>query len=164
MNSVDEIFSRIRAISWFEHIGKAVSIQLPFAFRSVPSWDVARLHYQSIEWENITLNAQGDLSAFLCVRHRDRYRHWNEITIAARDGFLRPLLAERVVAFQQTHNLPESFVHCVSWDLLGAIMEFAYRDLPLRPTFFLDLLTVYEAGHFPCGWSGTPPEGELLLY
>jgi hypothetical protein len=30
--------------------------------------------------------------------------------------------------------------------------------------FFLELLTIYQAGHFPCGWQGEWPKGKLLLY
>jgi hypothetical protein len=33
-----------------------------------------------------------------------------------------------------------------------------------RVFFFLELLGVYEAGHFPCGWRGEWPLGSLVVF
>jgi hypothetical protein len=44
------------------------------------------------------------------------------------------------------------------------MMENAYMTSKHGSYFFLELLTVYEAGHFPCGWRGEWPSGSLVLY
>jgi hypothetical protein len=52
----------------------------------------------------------------------------------------------------------------VQWDILAALMEHAYLGSGHRCFFFLELLSVYEAGHFPCGWIGPWPQGKLVVY
>ena len=43
-------------------------------------------------------------------------------------------------------------------------MEEMYADSGYDGYFFNELLLVYEAGHFPCGWQGDWPAGRLLVY
>ena len=43
-------------------------------------------------------------------------------------------------------------------------MENSYLSSGHRCFFFLELLMVYEAGHFPCGWRGDWPDGKLIVY
>ena len=50
------------------------------------------------------------------------------------------------------------------WLERAAIMEHEYRDCAGRPEYFLHLLRVYRAGHFPCGWAGEWPAGQLLAW
>ena len=66
--------------------------------------------------------------------------------------------------FAERQGLGKAFTDAVSWDVLAAVMEHAYRDCSGRPTLFLQLLQVYRAGHFPCGWSGDWPDGMLLVW
>ena len=74
-------------------------------------------------------------------------------------------LAERVWRpFAERHGFGKVFVDCVSWNVLGAVMEHEYRRFQERPEFSLHLLRVYRAGHFPCGWSGEWPAGQLLAW
>jgi hypothetical protein len=54
-------------------------------------------------------------------------------------------------------------VHSMSWDVFGALMENSYLDTHHPAHFFLELLWVYEAGHFPCGWLGNWPSGKLIV-
>ena len=44
------------------------------------------------------------------------------------------------------------------------VMENSYLNGGHKVFFFLELLTVYEAGHFPCGWEGEWPKGRLVVY
>jgi len=46
---------------------------------------------------------------------------------------------------------------------LGALMGNSYLDTHHPAHFFLELLWVYEAGHFPCGWLGDWPSGKLIV-
>jgi hypothetical protein len=43
-------------------------------------------------------------------------------------------------------------------------MQNSYLQSGNSAFFFLELLTVYESGHFPCGWQGEWPQGKLLVY
>lgn len=52
----------------------------------------------------------------------------------------------------------------LKWDLMNFLLEDAYSSLLQEPFFFDGLISVYEAGHMPCGWSGTWPAGKLVIY
>jgi hypothetical protein len=77
---------------------------------------------------------------------------------------VNPLTEKILVPFQAKHDLDIAFVHNVQWDILGAVMENSYLRSGHSAFFFLELLTVYEAWHFPCGWKGEWPKGKLLVY
>jgi hypothetical protein len=53
--------------------------------------------------------------------------------------------------------------NCIYWDALGAVMTSFYIDCK-PPTFYLKLFEVYRSGHFPCGWKGGWPQGDLLVF
>jgi hypothetical protein len=74
------------------------------------------------------------------------------------------LMDKALVPFQAKHGLDIALVHSVRWDILGALMENAYLRSGHSAFFFLEMLTVYEAGRFPCGWQGEWPKGRLLVY
>ena len=44
-----------------------------------------------------------------------------------------------------------------------AYFECLVDDLVPRVTFFRDLMPWFEQGHWPCGWRGKFPEGQLIL-
>ena len=95
---------------------------------------------------------------------RERYQDWNEITRKFKTDVVMPFTTKVWEPFQQQHGLHVKVVHCVQWDILAAMMENAYMNSNHGSYFFLELLTVYEAGHFPCGWRGEWPQGSLVVY
>ena len=76
---------------------------------------------------------------------------------------IAPLIKEQIIPFQLEHRLDVVLAHSTSWDVLGALMENSYLDTHHPAHFFLELLWVYEAGHFPCGWLGDWPSGKLFV-
>jgi hypothetical protein len=62
------------------------------------------------------------------------------------------------------HDLDITIVHSSRWNALGALMENSYINSGHSAFFFLEMLMIYEAGHFPCGWRGQWPKGTLLIY
>ena len=77
---------------------------------------------------------------------------------------IEPLIKQKISPYQIANNLDIDLVHSVQWDVLGALMENSYINCDHKSFFFLELLMVYEAGHFPCGWQGKWPEGKLVIY
>jgi hypothetical protein len=71
---------------------------------------------------------------------------------------------EMLEPFREANALDVKFVHSVRWNVLAALMENAYIDCDHGAFFFHELLTVYQAGHLPCGWIGAWPEGKLVVY
>lgn len=144
--------------------GEPPGITLDMATRTIHSWESAREHVQSLEWENTTLEAGNALTSFLHDRHMNQYLEWNRLARQAREFFADSVLPQ-VTLFQSQYGFDERFVRAVCWDILSALMEDAYRVCRPPVNFFRQLLTVYEAGHLPCGWdNGIWPSGELLIF
>lgn len=127
----------------------------------VASWSEALDPERQANWNNVKLDARGDLTSFLAHHHRERNRAWNQIT-----GELRPRVLELCTpiceAAVRTQEHQKSLLAAVSWDLLAAGMEYEYADL--RPPGLYDrLVSIYEVGRFPCGWRGDYPEGSLEI-
>ena len=78
--------------------------------------------------------------------------------------FLNIEVLPEIIQFKNNLRLNDIFVDCVQWDLLGALMEASYEDCH-PPQFFSKLLSVYEEGHFPCGWIEDEwPKGKLVIF
>jgi hypothetical protein len=161
---MDEAFAaEVEAIRWFSEVGKPLpAFSIPAV--AVASKDEALKQCSDPAWEDETLEARNRLTEFLSMQHRDRDAEWNDITEAAKSRVVTPLVSRVWQPFAAQYGLGKVFVDCVSWDVLAAIMEHEYRDCRGRPVFFLYLLEVYRAGHFPCGWSGDRPGGQLLAW
>ncbi len=87
---------------------------------------------------------------------------WNEITDQAKE-LLNLGVTPAITEFVNRRQLDIAVLHSVQWDILAAMMEHAYSPY-VKPGFYTELLKVYEAGHFPCGWKRKWPDGNLLIY
>ena len=161
---VSDLESRLKTINWFENCGKPLDLNLSMSLNRVGCWEQAIEKCQTFEWENVTLEARNQLTVWLHFNDKANYQNWNKIVDAHKSTTLNSLIAEHIIPFQLNHNLDATFVHCVQWDILGALMENSFLKSGHHAFFFLDLLIVYEAGHFPCGWEGEFPNGSLLVY
>ena len=115
-------------------------------------------------WEDTTLDARNRLTEFLHRHHREVYQRWNAIAVSTKERVVSRLCETSWRPFAESKRFPKRFLDSVSWDVLAAVMEHEYRNCKGRPDFFLQLLRVYRAGHFPCGWSGRWPGGRLLVW
>jgi hypothetical protein len=154
----------VRAIRWFACCGQPFDLDLSMNTEQVTDWPAAIACCKDPVWENVELEAQNQLTLWLHLNDRVAYQKWNEIVDEHKRAVLNPLAENRIIPFQSTNGLDIVFVHSVKWDILGALMENSYLGSGHKAFFFLELLMVYEAGHFPCGWKGDWPQGTLLLH
>jgi hypothetical protein len=159
-----DVAARLNSISWFTHCGEGLALELTMETEQAGNWTQAIQSCKAPSWENAQLEAQNQLTVWLHLHDRPSHGRWNEIVVAHKDAIVSPLTDRILVPFQAAHALDIALVHSVQWDVLGALMENSYLRSGHRAFFFLELLTVYEAGHFPCGWQGEWPEGKLLVY
>jgi hypothetical protein len=162
--TANDIVGRVRAIDWFAHLGKPLSLDLTMPVVRVGSWSEAAECCRDAGWENAQLEAQNQLTFWLHQHDRDNYRQWNEFVVRNKEEVITPLTDGVLLPYQHRHGLDDALVHSVQWDVLGALMENTYLSSGHWSFFFLELLWVYEAGHFPCGWQGEWPSGALLVY
>jgi len=158
-----ELMERINNITWFQHIGEIVEPPPPIKFIQIPTWDEAPIYLHSDAWTDAKLEASNALSAFLSRYHKAEDRKWNILAAASRE-FLKNEVEAHMLPIAQAHKLTKVFLTTVQWCLLGALLEDAYKECNPPVRFFTDLLDIYEAGHFPCGWvEGKWPEGKLVV-
>ncbi|GLQ30008.1 hypothetical protein [Litoribrevibacter albus] len=158
----EDIKERFRAIDFFRNCGG--DVELPFQVDRVSDWDAASQHFCDPEWENTTLEASNELTEFLHENFIEQYRDWNDYADAGR-AFINDELLEGMESWQSSKNLDSVFVDCVKWDLLHALLFQQYKvELSGElPDFYGKLLSVYETGHYPCGWSDAYPDGVLVI-
>lgn len=159
-----DIAARIKAIDWFSRCGEPDEFDVTMKLERVTSWTQAMKSCKTRTWENVELEARNQLTMAIHQGDRERYQQWNELTRKFKEEVVTPLTKRVWEPFQVTHGLHVKLVHCVEWDVLAAMMENAYISSNHGSYFFLELLTVYEAGHFPCGWRGEWPQGSLVVY
>lgn len=98
----------------------------------------------------------------LIVASKERFRKWNEVAEEVRATVI-PFVQRKIDAVRCDNNLPEVFENTVIWDIIHLCMEAEYADL-IAPGYYASQAYWYVKGHFPCGWSGTFPNGMLIIY
>jgi hypothetical protein len=159
-----DVAGRVRAIEWFARCGRPLSLDLTMPVERVGSWPEAVASLAEDVWSNVELEAQNQLTVWLHNHDRERYQSWNERVVGFKAAVIDPLTERHLVPYQARHGLDVVVVYSVQWDVLSALMENAYLDSGHAVFFFLELLWVYEAGHFPCGWRGEWPQGSLVVF
>ena len=162
---MDEILAQqLESIDWFKNGGAPFVFDVPFPIEAVFSLSEALERCADPLWEDCTLEARNRLTAFLHKNYPEAYLDWNMITAQAKERVVLPLSKGVWRSFAKQNNCGDSFIHSVQWDVLTAIMEHEYKSCAGRPCFFQDLLKIYKAGHFPCGWEGNWPTGRLVVW
>ena len=158
------VASRLRAVDWFSRCGEPVTSTSSIPIERVPSWQAAARQCSEPIWENVQLEAQNQLTSWLHLHDRGGSERWNQLVAGHKASVVDPLTEAKWRPYQRKHALDARMVSSVQWDVLGALMENSYLGSGHGCSFFLQLLTLYEAGHFPCGWNGEWPGGALLVY
>jgi len=156
----NNIFERLQAIRWFEKCGQPPIQNLEFGITWIKDWQTATKYFSDPEWQNTTLEARNMLTVHLSKKHAKEYQDWNKLVRDAKIKLQDIFTAIEI--FQQKQGLNKKFSDCARWDLLAAVMESTYKSCH-PPVFFLKLLTIYENGHYPCGWQGEWPNGNLVV-
>ncbi|KGR89501.1 hypothetical protein [Lysinibacillus odysseyi] len=157
-----EIIDRICSIDWFSNCGNSCGISTQLTIVEEVNWKKAMKHSQSRYWEEITLEASNELTEFLAVNAPAKYKEWNKIVREGK-GIIEKSVVPEITEYLNRQGLSHTILDNVKWDIISAIMEHTYR-MEKEPFFFLELLKVYEAGNFPCGWRGSWPNGKLIVY
>jgi hypothetical protein len=164
---VDEAFAtELEAIPWLSNVGQAVTEVMPWPFVQVTSWGEAFACFDE-GWEALKGGARDRLTEFFRDRHNRGTRdfNWNEMIRATKARVITPLHENVWRPFGEWHGLTPVFSDLVASDIRFAAAEHETRRVAGRPEFFLPLLQVYRAGHFPCGWCGGDwPDGFLVVF
>jgi hypothetical protein len=161
---LSDVAGRFWGLPWCSRCGKGSSqLSVTMPLRWVPSWREAGDTLAKEEWHDAQLEAQNQLTLWLHIHAREAYQSWNERVQRMKTGLVEPLSTSILMPQQERLALPIAFLHSIQWDMLGAAMENESLPEGHSAFFFLELLSVYEAGHLPCGWIGRWPEGQLVV-
>jgi hypothetical protein len=159
-----DVAGKLRDIHWFSHVGEPLSCDLSMEVQQLGSWPEAVESCADGVWENTELEAQNQLTEWLHHHDPGNYQNWNRLVAEHKSAVLNRLAENVWIPYQQSHGLDPVVVQCIQWDVLGALMENSYLASKHACFFFLELVSVYEAGLFPCGWRGEWPQGRLVVY
>ncbi|MGF9642350.1 hypothetical protein [Paenibacillus sp. FSL L8-0502] len=162
MNEVKDFYDNtISKIDFFSNCGDAINAALNVNVTQVRNWVDVEKKVNST-WDNVRLQIRNQLTSTLHENWREEYRQWNNITMEAKlllkDGVLK-----NISTFIERNKLNNCIYESVEWDLLTAMMEYAYSTY-VKPGFHTELLEIYNSGHIPCGWKGKWPQGSLLVF
>lgn len=149
---------KLEQADWFTVVG----VHDTDAAIVLSSWQEAIEHCGSIDWENLCLEAANQLRERLLERSRERYALWNDLVNEIKPVVV-PFVQRKIEPVIRKHDLPQMFENTVRWDILHLCMEAEYADV-FPPAFYASQAYWYVKGHFPCGWSGTFPDGKLIIY
>jgi hypothetical protein len=158
-----DMATRLKAIDWFAHCGEPLKLDLTTPAEKLADWAEANKSCNGHQWKNTTLAAQNQLSGWLHVHAKAEFQKWND-HVAVFKALMKPISESIWEPYVRQHNLDKDVISDLSWNVLGAMMENVYLDQQHHCFFSLELFSVYEAGHFPCGWIGEWPQRKLLVY
>jgi hypothetical protein len=156
-----DLVSHLRTFTWFSRCGEPLSLDLSMPIVPVSGWPEAMEWCTDGFWENVELEAKNQLTVWLHEHDNQNYQQWNERVDRFKASILNLLTEQAWEPYRQRHDLDVVVVHSVQWDILCALMENAYLGNGHRCFFFLELLSVYEAGHFPKSASERAPGTRL---
>ena len=144
--------------SWFSRVGvKDAATAIVLA-----SWPEAIDHCCTFDWVDLRTDAMNEYRERVAKRSKERWHLWNHIADEVKK-ITFPLVDRRIEAVVCEHHLPKIFGITVRADITNLCMEAEYADV-YPPGFFTSNAYWYVNGHFPCGWRGIFPKGELLIY
>lgn len=154
----------LREASWFAHLGTNLlnsgKISAPVVI--VSSWDEAIEYCEEEEWD-LALNESSNIFCEQLVRaSKEEFKTWNEHVRAVREVSI-PLVKSKLASVQEEHNLPPSVEDTLRWIVTMALTEAEYAHAT-EPGNHAKLAFWIVNGHFPCGWKGEFPNGNLIIY
>lgn len=147
---------RLNNINWFVNLGVATTLPSVIQAKSL-SLFIKELN--SDEWESTTLAVGNEITDYL-AKNTNKYQCWNSLVKEAKNVVENDIISKITFPESEKGSMTEN----LKWDLVNYLLEDAYSTFLLEPFFFDGLINVYEAGHMPCGWSGTWPVGKLVIY
>lgn len=155
------MINRLNNIPWFRACGKNITISNVIKSENITS---AKKTIQSIRWENMILEYNGDFTSQLSISFKKEYSEWNNLVKEFKYRHM-PLLRKIWKSNLNEAGLNEKYVIAdVAFNISAIVVIDAYKDLIPMPDFFNALLNIYESGYLPCGWNGKKDSGNFIVY
>lgn len=147
-----DTLDRLLQINWFTSLGDKTKISTNHDILFVEDKDIAKQLCENPDWENTTLDAANNVRIYLQNKFKNNHPNWNSLAKEARP-FVIDRLIPKILNTPAAKTMGDLFIECVRWDLIHILIVDAYRKQYRENEFYKDQLTIYEAGHFPCGFN-----------
>jgi hypothetical protein len=162
MDNIKEVQSILANIDWFSNVGYDKSIDIPFngicKYKQAKNIDEVLKNINSTKWENFNLEASNRLNAHLRNFHKESYSLWNTVANEAITCFKE--IKGKVISIMELQKLPHDIIIDVRSFFIHTYIELYYKYIPTIPVYFEYLLSIYQKGKLPCGWTGLLPKAE----
>lgn len=115
---------------------------------------------KTYECESTNLEAVNEITGYLAKKETNKYQCWKSLVKEPKKVVQNNIIPKITFPESEEGSMTEN----LKWNLVNYLLEDAYSNFLQEPFFFDGLINVYEAGHMPCGWSGTWPAGKLVIY
>lgn len=157
-----KVLKRLEGCDWFSNVGTNNGIPEGSIVALLSSWNEAIESCSSLEWDNLCLEAANQYRQRIGEQAPDRLRDWNNKIMSVRP--IADRLASKIIEeYCVDSDIREVLVNTLRWDIVHICLEYEYADI-YPPGYYASQAFWYSTGHFPCGWSGAFPEGNLIIY
>ncbi len=103
----EDLAPRIRAIEWFAGCGRPLSPDVSMPCRFLSDWPEAVAACSSNSWQDAQLEAQNQLTVWLCRHAPEAYQSWNDHAQRFKQQVITPVVDARVACICKEKDLPE---------------------------------------------------------
>lgn len=158
-----EIKERLLHIDWMRNCGSQNILELVNEFAYVNNVKAIEKTLDNCKWENVCLDASGDLTVYLSLHYSEQYnKYWNAMVDEAKEEIISSV-SKTIRDRCKELSIPEKMNDYISWDIVTIALAFSYKKY-YESTFYDDMLKIYESGHLPCGWIGRYPKGKFKIF
>jgi hypothetical protein len=138
--TIERLMEELDTFPWFKRVGETI---VGADVKQVYSWEAAWGCLHDDSWINATFHQAIDGGSDVWGRFYDQTK----------------ALVRKASSFDPTSDI--NYPEAAAYDIACAASQLAAHS---PNAFFVDLIDWYRAGHWPCGWDGTYPEGRLIVY
>lgn len=154
----EDMIELLRAADWFSAVGQKKETSVVY----VDNWLEADTRCADDDWKLALLRTSNMISAGLARDYPNKKFPKNEI-VGNIKQMMSPLIETRVKPLVEQYGLSKAIYDTVDWSITSIVLATHFGNLYLS-AFYADLACWYVKGHFPCGWKGDYPEGQLIVY
>lgn len=161
MNINMDIVKQVENIEFFARCGFRDNLSLNHNYRMIRSLD--SISDESIKrgWVGICREAMNDIRTGI----DDKYlKEWNPLVSEIRNKIMPSIsniIDER--CSETCLNGKDELISCIKANIFDVIISSSVQEY-YESEFFADMLSVYKAGHIPCGWIGSRLYGKFKIY
>lgn len=153
----DESIKRlVREVPWCVNAGKGGENE---CFTLIGGAKEANTALKSVAWEEITLEASNEMSAFLEQNFACGAGVWNALASEAR-GFLNAEILPNLPVINGIEA--QALAHDIGWNVLHFMIQTHYKKFLKNRDFFARVFEIYRAGRIAVGYDAQ--SGKFLVY